>query len=446
MNLLLSKLQDKHLKDLVRGAIGFFNIRIVGKLVSYIFTYLVIQWYGVEIFGIYSLSIVSLRVALIFGRVGLDNALVRFIAVYAAKDRRDLVKQVYLRAIRVAIPCSLVVSILLFAAAPILAQKIFQNPALVTSLRIIAIIILPGALLELNAASLRGLKRIKTYSFLLHVSQFLLGILILFLCKSFLEKNSAPAAAYAIATAAAVFISFGFGKILWRTGKKTKKTGESIETGTLMKVAFPMMLTGAYSFVLYWTDTIIIGICHSEAEVGIYNVVIKVAAFLTFTLTSINSIAASKFSECYATDNMDGFRKVTKHSTRLIFWTTFPLCLVFLAFPAQLLGLFGKDIRAGASALILVVLGYFTNAVSGPVGTILNMTGHQVVYQKIVLCAAGVNVLLNILLIPRFGINGAAFASMISMAIWNLSSVFYIKKKFDIMTLYLPFLNRIRGA
>ena len=128
MNLLLSKLQDKHLEDLVRGAIGFFNIRIVGKLVSYIFTYLVIQWYGVEIFGIYSLSIVSLRVALIFGRVGLDNALVRFIAVYAAKDRRDLVKQVYLRAIGVAIPCSLVVSILLFAAAPILAQKIFQNP------------------------------------------------------------------------------------------------------------------------------------------------------------------------------------------------------------------------------------------------------------------------------------------------------------------------------
>ena len=70
------------------------------------------------------------------------------------------------------------------------------------------------------------------------------------------------------------------------------------------------------------------------------------------------------------------------------------------------------------------------------------MTGKQLVAQNIVLIGTILNIILNALLIPIYGINGAAIASMISVSFINLSSVFYIKKEFGFVTIYLPLVRR----
>lgn len=446
MNRLFEKLKDKHLEELLRGSLGFFNLRVMGMAAQYVFILLVSRWYGAGVVGIYSISIASLRITMLLGRVGLDNALVKFIAQYAAEDRWDQVKRVYGLAIRVAVPCGLAVSLILFFISPTLALDLFKKKELAVTLRVIAISVLPAILMHLNAASLRGLKRIKEYSFLLNVAQFLFALLFVFLAKPLLEGGYAPVIAFAVGTGAAAVISFGLGARQWRS-KKIKPAKEGIKTGRLMKVAFPMLLSGSYSLFLAWSGIMVLGFFRPSAEVGVYEVVIKISALITFTLTSINSIAASKFSESYASGDMEGFRKVAAHSKRLIFWTTFPVGAAILLFPTPIIGLFGKsilEVGGGPGALSILVVGYFFNAVSGPVGTILNMTGHQVTYQNILLGAAVLNVVLCVVLIPGFGIHGAAIAGAISMTAWNLTSVFYVKKKLNVLTLYIPFLDEIR--
>jgi len=444
MNRLFAKVKDKHLEELLRGSLGFFNLRVMGMAAQYVFILLVSRWYGAGVVGIYSLSIASLRIVMLLGRVGLDNALVKFIAQYAAENRWDLVKRVYVLAIRVVIPCGLAVSLVLFLLSPALARDAFKKEELAVTLRIIAVSVLPAILMHLNAAALRGLKRIKEYSFLLNVAQFLFALLCVFLAKSLLAGAYAPVTAFALGTGAAAAISFWLGARQWRL-KKEKPAKEGIKTGPLMKVAFPMLLSGSYSLFLAWAGTMVLGIFRPVEEVGVYEVVIKVSALITFTLTSINSIAAAKFSESYASGDMEGFRKVAAYSKRLIFWTTFPVGLVILLFPTPIIGFFGESIQGvggGPGALTIMVLGYFVNAVSGPVGTILNMTRHQVIYQNILLGAAVLNVVLCVVLIPGLGIHGAAIAASVSMTAWNLASVFYVKKKMDVLTLYIPFLNR----
>lgn len=444
MNVLFSKLKDKHLEELLRGSIGFFNLRVLGMAAQYIFIILVSRWYGAGVLGIYSISMAALRTAMLVSRVGLDNALVKFIAQYAAEKRWDQVKRIYGMAVRIALPCGLAVSAVLFFLAPWLANDVYNKPALAITLRLMALFVIPDALMYLNAASLRGLKRIKEFSFLLNMAQFFFAVIVLAAGKSFLAESYAPVTAYGIGTAAAVAISFWFGARQWRL-RKEKPAKEGIKPGQLMKVAFPMLLSGSYSLFLTWTGTIVLGIFRPVEEAGVYEVVIKVSALITFTLTAINSIAASQFSETHAIGDMVGFRKVASHAKRLIFWSMFPAGLVIFLFPATIIGFFGESIRAvggGPLALSIMMFGYLVNAVSGPVGTILNMTGHEVVYQNILLVAAVINILLCLLLIPRFGMHGAAAASAVSMTTWNLLSVYYVKKKFNILTLYVPFLNR----
>ena len=192
-----------------------------------------------------------------------------------------------------------------------------------------------------------------------------------------------------------------------------------------------------------WTDIIILGMFKTEGEVGIYNVALKVATLTSITLFAINSIAAPKFAEFYGKKDMKGLREVVLQTTKLIFWTSFPILLVFFFFPSFILGIFGREFEAGAVALMILAFGQFINAISGSVGYILQMSGKHKVFQNIILVATTINIILNAVLIPRYGINGAACASLVSMSFWNLSSVTYIKIHFGISTLYIPGLKNI---
>ena len=160
------------------------------------------------------------------------------------------------------------------------------------------------------------------------------------------------------------------------------------------------------------------------------------------SLMAINSIASPKFAEMYGEKNMEGLKKVAQQSTKMIFWSTLPLVTLFFMFPKLLLGLFGEQFTIGVYAFILLSLGKLISALSGSVGNLLQMTGKQLIFMNILFVGATLNVILNYLLIPVYGINGAAVASMSSIIIWNLTMVYYVKKELGFLTFYIPFIKR----
>ncbi len=435
---------DKHFLELLRGSLDFFGLRLVGMAAGWLFMLAVNRWYGAAVFGIYTLTVTPFRISLLLGRCGLDNALVRFVSQFAAEKRWDKAKQVYLLGIRFALPVGVVVSAVLYFIAPVLAEKAFKEPVLAVTLPIIAIAVIPGILLSLNASVLRGLKRIWQYSLLLNVCQLSFALFFVVAGKLsggwFSDPNLLPVTGFAAGTVAGMLLSFYFGSRPWREHKE--KASREMRTGELTRVAFPMLLANSYTLFLFWSGTLLLGFFRPAEDVGIYETVLRVGALINFALNAINSIAASKFSESHATGDREAFEKVTAYAKRMIFWTAFPVGFVLLFFHSFILGLFGKTVAGGATALYIIVAGYFVNAISGPVGTILNMTGHQVIYQNVLLAAGIVNVGLCLVLIPEYGINGAAAATAVSMMLWNLLSVYFVKKKFGILTIYIPFVGR----
>jgi len=202
-----------------------------------------------------------------------------------------------------------------------------------------------------------------------------------------------------------------------------------------------MLLTSSMFLVMHWTDMIMLGMFRAESEVGVYSVVLKMATLASIPLFAINSIAAPKFAEFYRQRDMEGLGRFVRQSTKIVFWASFPFLLAYALFPLPILGVFGEGFGAGALALLLLAAGQFTYAISGSAGHLLNMTGRQNILQNIMFFATGINILLNIILIPDYGINGAALASLISMAFLNLASAAYIKRHFNIVTLYFPLLG-----
>ncbi len=444
---------DIHLKELLKGSSIAFVLRIVGIIAGYIFTLLITRGYGAEAMGVFALSFTLLQISSVIGRLGMDTALLRFVAEYSSQGKWEIVKDVYKKAIKLVLPFSVLLSALVFFLSPYIAEYMFKKPHLTPYFQIVSIGIVPFVLLYIHAESLRGLKKIKEYMFLQQVGIFIiasiiLGTLTLYMSslQTSINLNKLPITVYIFS----VFILSVIAYFIWK--KYTKKEPSQSEKKVpaqkglsysyILSVSIPMLFSSSLALIMGWTDTIMLGIFRTEEEVGIYNVALKISMITSITLMAINTIAAPKFAEFWGKGDIKGLAKVAQQSTKLIFWTSFPILLVFLIFPKPILGIFGKEFKAGAIALMILTVGQFVNAAAGSVGYILQMTGHQKFHQNVILIGALLNTILNYLLIPIYGIIGAAVASAVSMIFWNVAFSVKVKTSLKEFIFYFPILRR----
>jgi O-antigen/teichoic acid export membrane protein len=215
---------------------------------------------------------------------------------------------------------------------------------------------------------------------------------------------------------------------------------EDLKYSDILKISIPLMFAQSVQFIMASTDKLMLGSMRSPEEVGIYFTAFKLSMFASVALMAVNSIAAPIFAELYGKKDFIGLKKVAHQSSKIIFLTTLPIVLVFFLFPNFLLGLFGAEFaEGGIKAFVFLSFGKLISSLSGSVGNFLQMTGKQVIFMIVLSFGAIVNILLNFFLIPEYGINGAALASMISLSMWNLIMVYFVKREFGFYTFYIPF-------
>ncbi|WP_457640386.1 flippase [Persephonella sp.] len=446
---------DIHLKELLRGSSIAFVLRIVGIIAGYVFTLLITRGYGAEAMGVFALSFTLLQISSVIGRLGMDTALLRFVAEYSSQEKWEIVKDIYKKAIKLVLPFSIFLSIAIFFLSPYIAEFVFKKPHLTLYFQIASIGIVPFVLLFIHTESLRGLKKIKEYMLLQQSGVFilasiLLGLITLLTVNNSIFLNQIPISVYIFSVFVISFIAY----IVWKkqltnqittnltTILTNQLSNKLLSYSTILSVSIPMLLSSSLALIMGWTDTIMLGILRTEEEVGIYNVALRISMITSITLMAINTIAAPKFAEFWGKGDIKGLAKVAQQSTKLIFWTSFPILLLFLIFPKPILGIFGNEFKAGAIALMILTVGQFMNAAAGSVGYILQMTGKQVVFQNFLLGAIFINLVLNFLLIPKYGLKGAALASTCSIIFWNIGSWLYIMINYNINTIYFPFIKR----
>jgi len=108
-----------------------------------------------------------------------------------------------------------------------------------------------------------------------------------------------------------------------------------------------------------------------------------------------------------------------------------PILLIIFLFPSFLISIFDSKLASPVliASLFILAVGEFTNAVCGSVGLMLQTSNNQRVFKNIILLSACVNILLSLLLIPKYSILGAAVANSAATVLWNLASAIVIKRK-----------------
>jgi len=434
-------LEDKDFAELFKkGGLSFF-IRIGGQILGFLLTLIIANYFGAKGLGDYVLSIVVLRIFTLISKLGMDTFSIRFIASFAKQGKWKSIHLFRKKIILLLTATSLFSSILMYCFAPEISNLI---QAKVEHIRLNAFFVLPMAFFVLHYQSLRGLKRIVEFSFFYRMAQATFSIISIFIITQFIMDGNVPVYAY-LSSLGVVSILSVISFIYWFNKKEKINDNEEIENlgfSQILKISIPLMFAQSVQFIMAWTDKLMLGNMMSSEEVGIYFTAFKLSMFASISLMAINSIASPKFAEMYGKKDFDGLKKVVHQSTKMIFWSTLPLVILFFIFPDFLLGIFGTEFKVGVTAFIYLSIGKLISAFSGSVGNLLQMTGRQIIFMNLLFFGAIINVVLNYLLIPIYGVNGAALASMVSLSTWNLTMVYFVKREFGFYTFYIPFIKR----
>ncbi|MGW8268779.1 MAG: flippase, partial [Longimicrobiales bacterium] len=122
---------------------------------------------------------------------------------------------------------------------------------------------------------------------------------------------------------------------------------------------------------------------------------------------------------------------------RWTFWPSLALAAILVLGAGPVLDLFGEGFARARWALAILVLGQVVNAAMGPVGHLMNLTGHGRESAVVYGTAAGVNVGLNLLLIPAMGMEGAAVATATSVILWNLWLFALVRRRVGVHSLFI---------
>ena len=203
----------------------------------------------------------------------------------------------------------------------------------------------------------------------------------------------------------------------------------------ILKISFPMTISSLSFFILLTADVIILKILGTDAAVSIYAQPLKIIAVVIRIKVTLETSYSSDIATLYFSEKWNTLRNTVRKVNRWIAVFCIPIILFFVVFARQVLSIFGDKYEAGVYAFYILLGGVFINVVAGCTGSYMNMTGKQKALRNILFVAALINVLLNILLIPHYGMYGAAFASFVAVLFWNFSAVVYIWKKDKILML-----------
>lgn len=430
---LINKLKSGETGELIKGSASGMLFRVLGIGLSYLFTLYLTRNYGVVTTGYFALTQMVLMIAVTVSRFGLDISFLKLASPESPGSSK--LKGDYLNTLGLITVLGFIATLVVWFGSEVIAVRWFHMDALEPYIKITAIAILPMAWYRLNGEALRSAKKIGQYVALDRIYPFLITLCILI---PWPEDESSPYYFF-WAYVAAVIMTSAIGFISWWKSSSigSAKTGNGLSHYQLLVQGFPMFMSGAMFVVMGWTDSFMLGIFTGEEEVGLYHVALKLANGTAVALFAVNSISASQIAVAYRKGTRIDLQRVVSKASNLILLLTLPVVLSLWIFPSFWLNLFGPEFIQAKMALTILAGGQLMNATCGPVMYLLQMTDNQKIGQNIMIVAAMLNLVLNYLLIPEYGISGAAASTSIGIVFWNVASVIAVRRRLKIWSLPL---------
>jgi len=411
-----------------RSLLGSAGLRVANAGLGFAVAVVLARTLGADGYGLYSTAFVVASVCAMVVKFGLPNLVMRETATAAVSEDWAHMRAVWGWAGRGAALFSLAVLTVGAVTLFFLRDRLDPGHTLTYGLALALIPLL--AFGALRAGALRGLQHVV----LAQVPEMIVkpGVMLALALLLGLAVPATASTAMAMQLAA-VAAAFVLGAVfLWRRRPEELRLSAEYRLPSniaLWKPALTMGLATGMNQLNNYTDILLLSLFHPGADVGVYRVAYQIAILSLFGQQTVAMVFAPEFARFKQSGNIADLQHRARLMARLSVVPPLVVLAIYLAFGAQVQSVvFGKDYISAVPAVLILTTGQLIAAVYAASGYLLTMTGHERDYLRLKTVGAVINLTVGLLLVPGFGIFGAAISTLLAMIFVNVAAGHVCKK------------------
>lgn len=408
-----------HANPTIPQTIAAFAIKLAGAVLSFGFAFLVAREFGAAGTGTFGLALATGTIASTLALFGLDFILLRTIAgdlrVGAAAAARGTVRLVLASVCVSALGIAAILALATLPQIQALSGLGLDTPVV----RLAALAVLPLALTRVAASALRGAGHVL-------FAQLVDGTLGMALALTAVAALLAARVAIDVGDVFRLYVGAAAASVLlaWLVFARTARRWPPPATVPLRPMLGQSWKIAAIvlsSLFADWLVLLLLDLHFGKTEVGQFRIAWQITGLITMIVVTFDAVAGPSVAAAHRVGETEAITRIWRQSIRIMTLLSLPLLIATIGFPAAILGLFGAEFEAAASALRILALGQLFNVLTGPIGTVLLMTGRE---RWLLRNAGGALIVLTVLgflLIPTYGLVGAAWTTSLTIAFRKVS-------------------------
>ena len=399
---------------------------IVRVTVVFVHSLFAARLYGATGYGHYTEGVAAVMLLSVITQLGLGRALTRFVALFRAKGESSGVGYLLRLGLAVSLPLAVGAGFVMSFGSNQLAA-LFGGPSLVSAFRVFGLAVPFLVLATLLASFTQGFKDMRFKTIALDIVAPAVELAAMLLLAWFGAQKLGLSLAYTVSSVFAAVLLIHFARIDLRRARTETVELRHYPTRTLLG---PMMRFGVSVWVVEIlmeisrrASVLMLGIYGNSAMVGIFAIVQRLVGLGGIFLISTNLMFGPMVSDLVGRGQIGDLSRLHKTSARWIFGISLPFFLLLSFYSSRILAVFGLEFVIGSQALKYLVAGTLVDVSTGNSGIILMMSGRPQFNALNEVVRLLIIIGLNYLLIPQYGLVGAAWAIGLGTVVFSALQV-----------------------
>ncbi|MDV7348160.1 flippase [Halorubrum distributum] len=401
---------------------------IVNKIIAFVGSVFMARLLGDVGYGV---VVVALSVYFVLSgllTLGLSGGIARN---YPQANSDEAKRGILVTAFRLGVAVGTLGGTVVFLAAEPIALRIFDDPSITLPLRILGISLPLKVILNLSNGSFQAIKKPIIKTSITSIVQPIVRIpfIIIFVLAGF--EAVGVTGAYTIAIGTAAFLSLYY---VWQdTTLFDLSQPAQVDYRSLLSFSLPLVGSTILIDLMNNADTILLAALGVSADAGQYNVAFVLSQATLLFYQTLGFMYVPEISELYGADQMERAGMVYRAITKWVLFISVPFILTAAAFPTYTLTfIYSSQYSTATVPFLFLIAGFVTHILNGPNHSTLTAFGDTRQIFKFDIITISFNIILNVSLIPKFGIAGAAVATATAYLIRNTAMTLYLKNSYDI--------------
>lgn len=400
-------------------------LRVIGVATLFGFSVFITNYYSENIVGEYEFIRTFLLVIGSVVLLGTEQSILFYAGKYQAKQNLHGIKKIYFKMLRIVFFSSILLSFLYVILPKTFLLFFFNNDDITYSnIKSCFYILFFYVLTLLNTEVLRALN----YIYISEVFRNILKYLFVFIGAFLLLFYGDPSWLVNFYLYGFIFLAIISTIFIFKSFRESNSDYNHPTTKEIFKTSYPMALSSLCFFLMISFDIFLLKKYYSNEQVAFYATAVKLLTVLSMVIVAVNVNVAPKIATLFEQKNMIELKLLLNKSKKMIFYTNLIIGIILIVFGKFILSLFGENYVAAYYPMVILVSGQIIASFFGSIAMILNMVNKQTVFQNILIIATLLNFILNLFLIPKLEMIGAAISFVIALLFWNLVTYIYCVK------------------